>query len=93
MVSPKKTEYYKVLNNKNFSGNRINISNETMNIIKNLFIGLIESEISCENKKRKLTSAPGFSNYESYEIIKGKFKSFIMKDDVRIFLIISLMNF
>ena len=85
MVSPKKTEYYKVLYNKNFSGNRINITNETKVIIRKLFMALIDSEITCENKKRKLTSASGFSNYESYEIIKGKFKSFILKDDVRIF--------
>ena len=82
MVSPKKTEYFKVLTNKNFCGSRLNFTNYTRNIIRNLFVGLIESEISCENKKRKLTSAPGFSNYESYEIIKGRFKSFIMKDDV-----------
>lgn len=83
MVSPKKTEYFKVLQNKNFSGSRINLSEDTRNVIRNLFISLIDSEICCENKKRKLTSAAGFSNYESYEIIKGRFKSFIMKDDVK----------
>jgi hypothetical protein len=84
MVSPKKTEYFKVLSNKNFCG-RINLTNYSRNIIRNLFIGLIDSEITCENKKRKLTSAPEFSNYESYEIIKGRFKSFIMKEDVYLF--------
>ena len=86
MVSPKKTEYFKVLQNKNFCGSsfKIKLSNETRLIIKNLFSNLIDAEITSENKKRKLTSAYGFSNYESYEIIKGKFKSFILKDDVNL---------
>ena len=83
MISPKKTEYYKVLYNNNFDGSRISITNDTKTVMRNLFVALIDAEIACENKKRKLTSASGFSNYESYEIIKGRFKSFIMKDDVR----------
>ena len=40
-------------------------------------------KIQLKKKKKKLISEPGFSNYESYEIIKGKFKPFIFKEDVR----------
>lgn len=84
MVLPKKPEYSKILLNKNFSGSNIGIRlyNETRIIVRNLLIALIDCEISTESKKRKLISVPGFSNYESYEIIKGKFKSFILKEDV-----------
>ena len=86
MVSPKKTEYFKVLQSKSFSGSfRIKLSNEARLVVRSLFSALIDSEVTLENKKRRLTSAPGFSSYESYEIIKGKYKSFILKEDVRNF--------
>lgn len=82
MVCPKKSEYSKVMKSKNNSNNRINLKQDSKSIIKSLFMSLIDAEINTENKKKRLTSGAGFSNYESYELIKGKFKSFILKDDV-----------
>lgn len=83
MVLPKKAEYSNIFINKNISGSLgIRLYNETRLIVRSLFIALIDNEISSESKKHKLISTPGFSNYECYEIIKGKFKSFILKEDV-----------
>jgi len=87
MISPKKTEYSKILFNRNESysssfGTGIKFYIETKLILKNLLSALIDCEIAINIKKKKLISIPGFSNYESYEIIKGKFKSFILKEDV-----------
>lgn len=85
MISPKKIEYYKVMKNKKSSSiSDSGIFEETKSIIKNLFLSLIDAEINTEAKKKRLISVPGFSNYECYEIIKGKFKSFILKEDVKL---------
>ena len=83
MVCPKKAEYNKVMKSKNNSNNKLILTQDSTSIIKSLFISLIDAEINTENKKKRLTSSAGFSNYESYELIKGKFKSFILKDDVK----------
>jgi len=85
MVCPKKAEYNKVMKSKNNSNNKLILTQDSTSIIKSLFISLIDAEINTENKKKRLTSSAGFSNYESYELIKGKFKSFILKDDVKYF--------
>jgi hypothetical protein len=82
MVCPKKIEYYKVMKNKSNLPSSLNITQDAKSIIRSLFISLIDAEINTEAKKKRLTSSAGFSNYESYELIKGKFKSFILKDDV-----------
>lgn len=82
MVCPKKSEYYKVMKSKNNFHGSLNITQDSQSIIRSLFISLIDAEINTEAKKKRLTSSAGFSNYESYELIKGKFKSFILKDDV-----------
>ena len=82
MVCPKKSEYYKVMKSKNNINSRLNFTQDSKSIIRSLFISLIDAEINTENKKKRITSSAGFSNYESYELIKGKFKSFILKDDV-----------
>ena len=83
MVCPKKAEYNKVMKSKNNLNNKLILTQDSTSIIKSLFISLIDAEINTENKKKRLTSSAGFSNYESYELIKGKFKSFILKDDVK----------
>jgi hypothetical protein len=83
MVCPKKAEYNKVMKSKNNPNNKLILTQDSTSIIKSLFISLIDAEINTENKKKRLTSSAGFSNYESYELIKGKFKSFILKDDVK----------
>ena len=90
MISPKKPEYSKILFNRNEIynstsgiGMRIKLFMETNLILKNLLSALIDCEIAIDIKKKKLISVPGFSNYESFEIIKGKFKSFILKEDVK----------
>jgi len=85
MVCPKKAEYNKVMKSKNNLNNKLILTQDSTSIIKSLFISLIDAEINTENKKKRLTSSAGFSNYESYELIKGKFKSFILKDDVKYF--------
>ena len=83
MVSPKRNEYLKVMKNKDSINYVLPLTDDTKSIIRNLFVSLIDAEINTETKKKRLTSVPGFSNYESYELIKGKFKSFILKDDVK----------
>lgn len=83
LVCPKKEEYSKVFKNKPYlNPNRIKLTDDTLSILRSLFTSIIEAELTTETKKKQLTSVAGFSNYESYEIIKGKFKSFILKDDV-----------
>jgi len=82
MVCPKKSEYYKVMKSKHNLNSILILTQESKSIIRSLFISLIDAEINTEAKKKRLTSSVGFSNYESYELIKGKFKSFILKDDV-----------
>jgi hypothetical protein len=82
MICPKKSEYSKVIKSREILNGNMKITQDTKSIIKNLFISLIDADINTEAKKKRLTSISGFSNYESYEIIKGKFKSFILKDDV-----------
>lgn len=84
MVCPKKNEYNKVMKSKSNLIGRSILDQDSKSIMRSLFISLIDAEINTENKKKRLTSTAGFSNYESYEIIKGKFKSFILKDDVKI---------
>jgi len=92
MVFPKKSEYSKIMKDKDYISNNLIINQDTKSLIKSLFVSLINAEINTETKKRRLTSNAGFSNYESYEMIKGKFKSFILKDDVNYsFIYLSLL--
>jgi len=91
MICPKKSEYSKVMKSKEIlNNNKMNITQDTKAIIRSLFVSLIDAEINTEAKKKRLTSISGFSNYESYEMIKGKFKSFILKDDVNEFYLFNL---
>lgn len=83
MICPKKLEYSKIVKEKYQKSLLTSlISHETRLILKNLLISLIEAEINLETKKKKINSITGYSNYDSYETIKGKYKSFILKNDV-----------
>jgi hypothetical protein len=82
MISPKKSEYSKLIRNRYPVDLFRGYSYETRKIICNLFRSMFEGEISAEHKRKLINSSSSFSSYENYEIIKGKFKSSILKEDV-----------
>jgi hypothetical protein len=58
------------------------LSFDTRKNLNNLFKSIIEGEQSAENKRRLLTSPTSFSSYENFEMVKGRYKSSIGKEDV-----------
>lgn len=83
MISPKKYEYAKLLRNRYPNeAYYFDLSYESKKNLTLLFRSIIEGEVSSELKRKILNSAPDFSSYENFEVIKGKFKTSILREDV-----------
>jgi len=85
MIIPRKFEYGKLLTGRVKSSNLIKISPETRLLLASFFRTLIENEVLAEKARKSLNNTPFFSSYENFELIKGRFNSFISKEDVTIF--------
>jgi hypothetical protein len=85
MIVPKKYEYARLLRNRYVPSIFMGIEEDTEATIELLFRAMIESEQEAEKLKREFASESellNYSNYEKYELIKGKYKSTIIKEDV-----------
>jgi hypothetical protein len=82
MLVPKKFEYEKLIRGRYPTGYISELSYESRKNLTQLFRSLIEGEIESEQKRKLLNSSIGFSSYENFEIVKGRFKSAILKSDV-----------
>lgn len=58
------------------------ISKQSKNLIIDFFRFLLENENRIQNIKILLTKKPGFNFFEIFEVLKGKIKGFIIKEDV-----------
>jgi hypothetical protein len=82
MITPKKMEYAKLVRNRLSPGYFRPLSYESKKNLTLLFRSIIDGEINSEQKRKILNSRSEFSSYENFEIIKGKIKSSVLKDDV-----------
>jgi len=86
MFIPKKQEYSRILRKRFPLEFYRGYSFETNKIICYLLRSIVEGEIAAEHKRKLLTSPSNFSTYENYENIKGKYKTAVSKEDVRIYI-------
>jgi hypothetical protein len=86
MVTPKKYEYSKILRNRSPDEYFNGLSYESRKLLTQLFRSIIDSEATAEQRRKFLADYPGFSSYEYFELIKGKYSPGIIKDDVIIFI-------
>jgi hypothetical protein len=93
MITPIKYEYSKLIKNRLPYEYDNGLSMESRRILGKLFTAIIESETAIESKRTLLNSSPYFSSYDSYELIKGRFKSFISREDVNLYNYNYLFNY
>lgn len=80
MVSPKKYEYLKLIQRR--LGSEFSMSYESkFNFIKLLRL-ILDTEQSVDLSRQFLSNKHFFNTYEAYDAIKGKFKNYIIKEDV-----------
>ena len=86
MVSPKKFEYLKMIQRR--SSSDLPISFESKFVFIKLLRQVIDSEQSIDLSRQFLTNKHFFNTYEAYDILKGKYKNYIIKEDVCFHLIL-----
>lgn len=69
------------------------ISEETHELIREMFRKLIEGEIMIESSRKNLQLSPYFSTYENFELIKGDFMSYISREAVITYFILARQFF
>jgi hypothetical protein len=82
MVVPKKYEYSKLIRSRLSHGCYRELSYESRKSLTILFRSIIDGECNSEQKRKILNSSPDFSSYENFELVKGKIKTCILKNDV-----------
>ena len=83
MISPKKYEYLKIIQRR--VGSDTSISFESKFTFIKLLRLIIDTEQSIDLSRQFLSNKHFFNTYEAYDIIKGKYKSYIIKEDVNIY--------
>jgi hypothetical protein len=83
MVVPLRSEYSRLIRNRYPTSYGCEISYDTRRTVSQLLKAIIEAESVAEHSRKILNTNYGFSTYECFEIIKGRYKSYVLKDDVR----------
>ena len=83
MLTPKKSEYSRLLRDRKNYGYDSEISLNSKLILIKLFRLLIEGENAIENNRQFLTSRPLFSSYDAFDLIKGRYQNYILKENVK----------
>lgn len=85
MICPRRIEYSQLLRSRYPPEYFVQLSYEARKNLNMLLRNLIEGEQIAEEKKQLLNASIGFSSYESFEMLKGRYKSFVLKEDVKVF--------
>ncbi len=80
MISPKKFEYLKVIQRRNGSETPLSFDSR-LSLIKLLRL-ILDIEQSIDLSRQFLTNKHFFNTYEAYDLIKGRYKSYMIKEDV-----------
>lgn len=81
MVSPRKYEYMQLIQRR--IGSDLSMSYESkFNFIKLLRL-ILNREQRVDLSRKSLCNKHFFNTYEAYDLIKGKWKNYIIKDDVK----------
>jgi len=84
MISPKKYEYSKLIQRR--LGSEGSMTFESKFSFVKLLRTILEIEQSVDLSRQFLTNKHQFNSYEAYDVIKGKYKNYIIKEDLRQFL-------
>jgi hypothetical protein len=82
MFVPLRTEYARLLRDRYPSGYTRVLSYDSRRTLSQLLKAAIDAESVAEHSRRVLNSNYGFSSYECFEAIKGRYKSYALKEDV-----------
>lgn len=81
MISPKKFEYQKLIQRR--TGNDIPISFDSKFSFIKLLRLIIDNEQNIDLSRQFLTNKHFFNTYEAYDLLKGKYKNYIIKEDIK----------
>ena len=82
MLTPKKLEYSRLIQDRKNYGYDTEFSIDSRLIMIKLFRLLIDGENLTENNRQFLTSRPLFSSYDAFDLIKERYQNFILKENV-----------
>jgi len=83
MLTPKKIYYANILRSRISNSIDKSPSSGTRRILSKLFKSIIASVVESEQKKTEFYNSDGFSSFNYFEHLKGKFNDSLSKDDVR----------
>lgn len=83
---PQKDEYASLINQK-YSIDPIVLTEISIYQLRSLLDVIVNNERQVEHSRKSLNSRPFFSSYDYYELIKGKYLSYISREDLSQFLL------
>jgi len=86
MLIPKKPEYARLIKDRKHYGYDAEFTLDSKLILIKLFRTLIDGENMVEKNRQYLTSRPLFSSYDAFDLIKGKYQNYILKENLNYFL-------
>ena len=84
MLMPKKNEYAILHRERKIKSSK-SISIESKLVLIKLISSLIEAESAIEDSRKLLTNNKKLSSYDLFDMVKGKYQNYIVKEDVSIF--------